>query len=116
MKKKIKIKTFEFEKFNGIANKSSFLEIKKNIFKTKGIDLIPKEKIVKLNIPWGELYCVCNKEEWDELYEILNSNGVRIKKWTFLDYFLGIWHPVLVFVLYLLFIISLLILCIRGCG
>jgi len=108
-----KIKAFEFEKFDGIANKTSFLEIKKNVFEGKRIDLIPKEKVVKLNIPWGELYCLCNEKEWNELYEILKSNGVQIKKRNFLDYFSDIRRPILFFVIYLLLIIAILIIYVK---
>lgn len=113
MMKEVKIKAFEFEKFDGIANKTSFPEIKKNLFECERIDLFPKEKVVKLNIPWGELYCICDKEEWNELYEILKNNCILIKRWTFLDCLFQIRRPALFFIIYLLLIISIIILYIR---
>ena len=67
------IRAFELKKFDGVANKVTFAEIKQNMFKCGQIDIIPKEKIVKLNIRWGELYCKCSDEEWAELHG--NGNG-----------------------------------------
>lgn len=80
MNKANKIKVFELNKFDKIANKVSFEAIKKNLFNCDRIDLIPKEMVVKLNIRWGELYCVCDKKEWEELYRILNDANVDIRK------------------------------------
>jgi len=101
---------FEFKRFNNKANLTTFPEIKKYLFDCLRIILIPKEKIVKLDIPWGELYCTCNEEEWSELYKILNKNNVVIKKWTILNYIVGIRKPLLLFIIYLLIVISIMIL------
>lgn len=106
-------KAFEFKKFDGIANKTSLSEIKKNLLKSERIDLFPKEKIVKLNIPWGELYSVCNDEEWNEVYEILEKNSIEIKKWNILNYFLRIQKPFFLFIGYFIAIVLVLILYIR---
>ena len=80
-----KIKAIEFSKFDGIANKTTFSEIKTHLFSCKQIELFPNELVVRLDIPWGELYCVCTNEEWNELYQILNNNNIKISKRKFLD-------------------------------
>ncbi|MDD5174083.1 MAG: hypothetical protein PHV48_04585 [Candidatus Omnitrophica bacterium] len=85
-----KIKVVEFSKFDGLATKTLFHEIKENLFNCDRVDLIPKEKIIKLNIRWSELYCVCTEEEWIELYKILKEHGVKIKKRNIADLILDI--------------------------
>jgi hypothetical protein len=75
-----KLKAVEFKKFDGVANKTSFSEIKNNILNCDRIDLIPKDRIVKLNIRWAELYAICSTEEWNELYKILDDNNIKIVK------------------------------------
>jgi len=79
-----KIKALELKKFDGIANMVNFPKIKEELFNCKRIDLIPNEKIVKLNIPWGELYCRCSEKEWGELYKILDENHIKASR-PFLD-------------------------------
>jgi len=74
------IKVVEFKKFDGFATKASFQEIDEKLFNCDRIDLIPEEKIIKLNIRWSELYCVCTEDEWEDLYKILKERGIKIKK------------------------------------
>jgi hypothetical protein len=87
---KEKIKAVEFKKFDGLATKTSFEDIKQNLFKCKRIDLIPKEKIVKLNIRWSEIYSICTFDEWRELYKILNDNDIVIAKKNILSWIVDI--------------------------
>lgn len=75
-----KIYAIEFKKFDGVANKNTYSEIINNLFNCGRIDLFPNEKIVKLNIRWGEIYCSCTNQEWEDLYGLLNNNGIHIKK------------------------------------
>ncbi len=74
------IKAFELKRFDGVANEVAFSRIKESMLNCKRIDLIPKDKIVKLNIRWGELYCKCSEEEWLDLYRILDNSGIKINK------------------------------------
>ena len=85
-----KIKAIEFTKFDGIANRTTFSEIKTHLFSCKQIDLFPNDLIVRLNIPWGELYCVCTNAEWNEIYKMLHDNNIKIGKRTFVDSILDI--------------------------
>ena len=79
-----KLRAIEFIKFDGVANRATFSDIKTNLFSCKRIDLFPKDLIVKLNIPWGELYCICTKAEWNELYGMLRDNNIKVGKKTFM--------------------------------
>jgi hypothetical protein len=111
---KKKITAFEFEKFNEIANKVSFSVIKENMIHCNRIDLIPYQRIIRLNIPWGELYCICQEKEWGELYGILKNKGIKIKKWSSIDYFFDIIKPVSYFLIVLLFIVVFFAIYIRN--
>lgn len=82
---KKKIRAVEFIKFDGIANRTTFSEIKTHLFSCEQIDLFPNDLIVRLNIRWGELYCVCTNAEWNELYKMLYDNDIKINKRIFLD-------------------------------
>jgi len=90
--KKTKPKAVAFEKFDGCATKSSFTAIKEKLFDCARIDLVPRERIVKLNIRWAEEYCVCTPQEWEEVSQILKTHGIEIRQKTVADWFFDMLH------------------------
>lgn len=69
------LKFKKIKEFYGIGRKSSFKEIK-NYLSSYGnfaVEMLDSKKIIKLNIPFGEMYLKCTEREWEELKNIIKS-------------------------------------------
>ena len=62
---------------------TSFPAIKEHIDDCERVELFTNEKIIKLNIRFGELYHICQGSEWDDFFNFLKEKNIKIKinKW-----------------------------------
>lgn len=61
------------DRFDGVANKTTY-EYIKQLLEMGGdyaVELTENKRIVMLNIPHGELFCKCSKEQWEDLMKII---------------------------------------------
>jgi hypothetical protein len=53
--------------------------LKENLLNSQRVELFPWEKIVVLDISFGELFHRCTLREWEEFRDFLRSNGISIE-------------------------------------
>ena len=73
------LKVKKLNNFDRVANKVNLEELKRDILPEGNyvIELFEDEKIIHLNIPHGNIYSECSKEEWKEILENLKSLGLE---------------------------------------
>jgi hypothetical protein len=72
--------------FHGYGLEAPLETLKKYLKESRGVELFPVERVVFLNIPFGELYHRCTTSEWDEFSFFLASQRLPIKQrpwWRF---------------------------------
>ena len=80
---KSKLRAIQFSKFDGAGTEVSIEELKNSLWDSERVELFGVEKIIKLNIRFGELFHRCNDDEWNDYKDFLANNGVDLKviKW-----------------------------------
>ena len=80
------MRAIEFKKWDGVGAVEDFKTILDRYADSERVELFAKEKIIKLNIRFGEIYHRCSNSEWDEFKEFLSKQEVPIivnKWWQF---------------------------------
>ena len=72
------LKIVKLSNFDRQCNLTPLEELKKNILirNNYAVELYEDEKIIRLNIPHGNMYSVCNEQEWTEILNYLKSLGL----------------------------------------
>ena len=80
---KKKLRAIQFKKFDGAGTEVSLEKLKEHLWSAERVELFSTENIIKLNIRFGELYHICDDQEWNDYKCFLNDNAVSIKinKW-----------------------------------
>jgi hypothetical protein len=65
------LKVKKVNKFDDIGQEVQLDFIKKNILKNLNytVELSEKEKVIKLNIPFSEIFHKCTAKEWNQILE-----------------------------------------------
>ena len=71
------------KRFHGYGFEKPMQFLEDNLPMANRVELFPEEKIVFLDIPFGELYHKCNDSEWQEFIDLLAAKSIRVskKKW-----------------------------------
>lgn len=69
------IKVVKLNSFDRAGQATSMDEIKHYIVENESfaVELIESERIIKLNIPFSELYRKCSETEWMELMQLIKT-------------------------------------------
>ena len=80
---KKKLRAIQFKKFDGAGAEVSFEKVKEHLWDAERVELFSVDKIIKLNIRFGELFHICDDNEWNDYENFLTDNGISIKinKW-----------------------------------
>ena len=70
----------ERQKFDDVGVEATISQIMEFALSSNRVELFPTERIIKLDIPFSELFHRCTEAEWSDCIAFLNANGVRRKK------------------------------------
>ena len=70
----------ERQQFDDVGMEAPISQILEFALLSKRVELFPNERIVKLDIPFSELFHRCTEAEWNDFMLFLSANGVRQKK------------------------------------
>ena len=80
----------ELRRFHGYGMETSLSMIEENVPYANRVQLFPTEKIVFLDIRFGELFHRCTEEEWRSFRQSLADSGIGIKQhrgwWRFFSW------------------------------
>ena len=82
------MRAIEFTKWDEVGAAEDFKTILSRYAESERIELFTNERIIKLNIRFGEIYHRCSKSEWDEFKVFLLNNKIptiKNKWWQFWD-------------------------------
>ena len=72
-----KPRVVERKRFDGVGMEAPMPQVHEYLLTAKTIELFPHERIVKLDIPFSELYHRCNEAEWAKLLAYLSAEGLK---------------------------------------
>ncbi len=77
------LRALQLKKFDGAGAEVEIEDLKKKLWFSERVELFHDEKIIKLNIRFGELFHICKDDEWDDYRNFLKDSGVniKVKKW-----------------------------------
>ena len=81
-----KIEAIERFRDNGAGAEASLSEIISNIKIAERIELFPDNRVVMLDVRFGELRHACDEREWGQIKQHLEHSGIstrRAKWWEF---------------------------------
>jgi len=70
----------ERQKFDDVGIEAPITQIMEFTLSSNRVELFPTERIIKLDIPFSELFHRCTEAEWNDFIGFLSTNGVRHKK------------------------------------
>jgi hypothetical protein len=75
------IKVATLDKFDGCGRKVLLDTLKKEIVSDPDValELIPRERIIKLHMPFAEIYSQCNESEWEDMSYYIQIRWLRHK-------------------------------------
>jgi hypothetical protein len=80
------MRAVEKRRFHGYGFEKPLQFLEDNLPMAHRVELFPEERIVFLDIPFGELYHKCTDLEWREFSDLLVAKNIRIRKkrwWRF---------------------------------
>ena len=70
-------KVRERKRFDGVGMEAPMSQVKDYLLRANAVELFTEDKVVKLDIPFSELYHRCSETEWSDLLAYLAAEGLR---------------------------------------
>jgi len=83
-----KIEAIERFRDNGVGAEASLSEIISNLKIAERIELFPDNRVVMLDVRFGELRHACDEHEWRQIKQHLEHSGISTRRARWWEFYL----------------------------